>query len=68
MNLYIYSYNIYTFITRYGLFLAFGWWLTSRTFASGPMFTMFTLIWKEKFVILLSNKFMYIKDGDKVVR
>ena len=32
------------------------------------MFTTFALIWKEKFVILLSNKFMYIKDGDKVLR
>ena len=66
MNL-LHSYYIYTFITRYGLFLAFGWWPTSGTFAS-RMFTTFTLIWKEKLVILLSNKFMYIKDGDKVLR
>ena len=65
MNLYIAT--IFILITSYGLFLAFGWWLTSRTFVS-RRFTTFTLIWKEKFVILLSNKFMYIKDGDKVLR
>ena len=59
----LHSYYIYTFISRYGFFLAFGWWSTSWTFAS-RMFTTFTLIWKEKLVILLSNKFMYINDGD----
>ena len=59
----LHSYYIYTFISRYGFFLAFGWWPTSWTFAS-RMFTTFTLIWKEKFVIVLSNKFMYINDGD----
>ena len=31
MNL-LHSYYIYTFITRYGLFLAFEWWPTSWTF------------------------------------
>ena len=50
MNLYIAT--IFILITSYGLFLAFGWLLTSRTFAS-IMFTRFTLIWKEKLVILL---------------
>ena len=59
----LHSYYIYTFISRYGLFLAFGWWSTSWTFAS-RMFITFTLIWKEKLVIVLSNKFMYISDGD----
>ena len=41
------SYYIYTFISRNGLLLAFGWWLTSRTFAS-LVFTTFTLMWKKK--------------------
>ena len=63
LNEALHSYNIYTFITRYGLPLAFGWWLTSRTFAFG-VFTTFTLIWKEKLVILLGKKFMCFNDGD----
>ena len=63
LNEALHSYYIYTFITRYGLPLAFGWWLTSRTFAFG-VFTTFTLIWKEKLVILLGKKFMYFNDGD----
>ena len=62
LNEALHSYYIHTFITRYGLLLAFGWWLTSRTFAF-RMFTTFTLIWKEKLVILLSKKFMYFNEG-----
>ena len=62
LNEALHSYYIYTFITRYGLLLAFGWWLTSRTFAF-RVFTTFTLIWKEKLVILLSKKLIYFNGG-----